>query len=458
MKTKASIFLLLIFHFSYYCKGQGGCVMYPVVPITSPVCKNSTTTFTLTSYELGRTYDWYTTSTGGTPFHQGYTYDNPNTQANTIFYVQPRTQAIRTTYNYTGTVQYFTVPAGVTSVSITAYGARGGDAFSSNTIALPPGKGGAGGIASGNLSVMPGQILQIRVGGSGSIYTGGYNGGGNGGKNLGSTEDRGGGGGGGASDVRTGNFNERVIVAAGGGGGGRAGCEGVIPGGNGGVGGGDNGQDGAMAIFNGIPHGGGKGGNTNGEGGLPFGCGGALGERGGNSYDNIGGNGGAGRNCCCSISIPSGGGGGGGYFGGGGGAGGSAGTESCLGDFKGGGGGGAGGTSYIGGVTDGTMIHGANTNENGYVVISYDEICLETARVSTTVEVYPDERVLSSPTNDFTGVTETILSSEKIIATNKIFDNSNITYKAPKSITLLPGFKTEILNGYFVGRIANCND
>lgn len=345
-------------------------------------------------------------------------------------------------------------------MSITAYGASGSDAFSYNTVSLPPGKGGAGAVATGKLAVTPGQTLQVWVGGKGTLFSGGFNGGGSGGTSGGGG---GGGGGGGASDVRVGNgtLSDRVIVAGGGGGGGRAGCEAVIPGGNGGLGGGGNGQDGAMAIFNGIPHGGGKGGNANGAGGLPgVGCLGFLGQQGGIYFDNIGGNGGAGQSCCCFTinSVPSGGGGGGGYFGGGGGGGGSAGTQSCQGNFKGGGGGGAGGTSYIGGVTDGNMIQGANTNENGYVVISYEEICPKTARVSTTVAVYPDERILSSPTNDFTGVSETVLSSEKIIATNKIFDNSNITYKAPKSITLLPGFKTEIINGYFIGRIANCND
>jgi len=33
------------------------------------------------------------------------------------------------TYNYTGGLQYFTVPSGVTQVTIDAYGAQGGDSY-----------------------------------------------------------------------------------------------------------------------------------------------------------------------------------------------------------------------------------------------------------------------------------------------------------------------------------------
>ncbi|MGY8866054.1 MAG: beta strand repeat-containing protein, partial [Methylophagaceae bacterium] len=110
-------------------------------------------------------------------------------------------------FNYTGSVQTFTVPAGVTSISVDAYGA------SSQTLSSyyggngPIGKGGR---VQANLTVTAGEVLNIYVGGSRSQNGGtGWNGGG-----LGYYA------GGGASDIRTGGttLTDRVIVAGGGGG------------------------------------------------------------------------------------------------------------------------------------------------------------------------------------------------------------------------------------------------
>ena len=92
----------------------------------------------------------------------------------------------------------WTVPAGVTTVRIDAFGASGGDCRSV--------RGGAGGEATAVLPVQPQQILDIHVGGQGSSClplgngAGGLNGGGSGGHtgpDIGS-------GGGGGSDVRVG--------------------------------------------------------------------------------------------------------------------------------------------------------------------------------------------------------------------------------------------------------------
>jgi hypothetical protein len=78
-------------------------------------------------------------------------------------------------------------------------------------------------VASGDLSVTPGQVMYVQVGGNGSTASnaqGGFNGGGN----VGATSA--GGSGGGASDVRlapraaAGSLDTRLVVAAGGGGGG----------------------------------------------------------------------------------------------------------------------------------------------------------------------------------------------------------------------------------------------
>ncbi|MCH2024074.1 MAG: glycine-rich protein, partial [Saprospiraceae bacterium] len=108
------------------------------------------------------------------------------------------------TYNYTGSVQTYTVPAGVTSINVEAWGAEGS------------GNEGEGGYVSADLSVTPGEVLEIYVGGQGVGSTAGYNGGGQGGS---STIGQGGAGGG-ASDVRRGSYtlNDRIIVAGGGGG------------------------------------------------------------------------------------------------------------------------------------------------------------------------------------------------------------------------------------------------
>ena len=128
-------------------------------------------------------------------------------------------------FSHTGAEQQFVVPAGVTSITINATGAGGGDGGHP----VNGGNVGSGGSATGTLAVTPGETLYIYVGekggdainnggGSGTGGAGGFNGGGMGGN---STWDPGaGGGGGGASDVRQGGSDlmSRVIVAAGGGG------------------------------------------------------------------------------------------------------------------------------------------------------------------------------------------------------------------------------------------------
>ncbi len=134
------------------------------------------------------------------------------------------------TFDFTGGMQTFTVPEGITEVTIEVWGAAGENVQSSS--------GGLGGYASGDLSVAPGDILNVYVGGQN-----GYNGGGNGGS--GGTSGYNGGNGGGASDVRIGgtDLTDRIIVGGGGGGAGRGnGCSnqdggfGGYPGGQGGFG------------------------------------------------------------------------------------------------------------------------------------------------------------------------------------------------------------------------------
>ena len=231
------------------------------------------------------------------------------------------------TFSYTGAAQTFTVPAGVTSVIVDAYGASGGQAYI-------VGAGGSGGRVQATIAVTSGESLTVNVGGAGAGFidaglgAGGFNGGGNGAFSLA-------GGGGGASDVRRGGT---ALVIAGGGGG--AGVSNVA----GGSGGDTVGANGAS------PSGGGGGTQTAG------GTAGAAGVGGNAGNPGSSGNGGAG-------SSDGGGGGGGGYYGGGGGG--------WKGNPLPNGGGGGGGSSYTDpAATSVTHTQGARTG-NGQIIVSW---------------------------------------------------------------------------------------
>jgi Bacterial Ig-like domain (group 3)/Glycine rich protein len=204
-------------------------------------------------------------------------------------------------FAYTGAAQTWTVPASVTQASFDVLGAQGG---SNNASAA----GGLGGEATATLTVVPGQVIEILVGGQGANGAGGFNGGGDA-----SSGGPPGGGGGGGSDIRTGAcaattscaLAARAIVAGGGGGAGASSVVGL--GAAGGSGGGLSGTAGG-ATANGAGSGGpgtqvAGGGGGSALAGSP-GVAGALGvggDGGGNGYRP--------------------GGGGGGYYGGGGGGG-----------------------------------------------------------------------------------------------------------------------------------------
>lgn len=106
------------------------------------------------------------------------------------------------TFNFTGAVQYFTVPFGVDTLTIDMYG---GDGY---------GDLGYGGYVHAKIPATAGELLYVYVGGAGTMTTGGFNGGGNAGSN--STY----GAGGGASDIRISPYSlfDRIVVAGGGGG------------------------------------------------------------------------------------------------------------------------------------------------------------------------------------------------------------------------------------------------
>jgi RHS repeat-associated protein len=207
-----------------------------------------------------------------------------------------------TEFDYTGTPQTYAVPSGVTAITVDVEGAQGGNPY-----------GGLGARVLATLPVVPGQVLDVFVGGNPatSSTSGGYDGGGNG-----SVYDNTGEGGGGASDIRVGGATlaDRAVVAGGGGGGG----------------GGASGTAG----------GGGAGGPSNGQAGVAGTC---SDSGGGGGTQSAGGAGGTGANNGTSGSLENGGktyhgggGGAGGYYGGGGGS-------DC--NFSGAGGGG--GSDYL---------------------------------------------------------------------------------------------------------------
>ncbi len=110
------------------------------------------------------------------------------------------------TFNVSNTFspEEFTVPQGVTTLQFTAKG--GVSPF-----------GGFGAVAIGSITVTPGEVLRIYVGGPGSLGSGGYPNGGDSGGAYGLVAAYGGGG---STHIVTADMNETPIVVAGGGGGG----------------------------------------------------------------------------------------------------------------------------------------------------------------------------------------------------------------------------------------------
>jgi len=230
----------------------------------------------------------------------------------------------------------YVVPAGVTTITAKIWGAGGGGGRGGNNKA--GGAGGGGGFVQADLTVTPGETLNVYVGGGGTGGTNnlGSSGGGGGGGGYSSLYRTttplliaGGGGGGGGGDTST----SAVNGGAGGAGGGTSGVTGSASGATGGGGGGTNAAGGAGGIGTGTR-------NDASAGGSLFGGAGADG-RGAQGADGSGAagglaTGGAGGSVITSGTA-AGGGGGAGLFGGGGGAGGS--TTNASGSGGGGGGG-----------------------------------------------------------------------------------------------------------------------
>ena len=245
--------------------------------------------------------------------------------------INPSWESGSQTFNYTGTLQTYTVPEGVTSVKVDCVGAKG------YTASL---EGGLGGRVKCNLSVTPGQTFYVWVANAHSnITTPEYN----------------------ASDIRTSSaditstdgLNSRLIVAGGGG----DGSQTNHGGGKGGHGGGligGSGRDGYGTVATGGTQ---TAGGTGGTHGAAYG--------GGSGQGNSGtlGLGGATK----AYGAGSGGCGGAGYYGGGGG---SMCTVNKIASVNGVGG--AGGSSYTHPDLCSEVKHAQGYQSgNGYVKISY---------------------------------------------------------------------------------------
>lgn len=237
------------------------------------------------------------------------------------------------TYNNTGGGQTWTVPTCVTSITITVTGAQGGGT-----------NGGNGAVLSGTITVNPGDVISMDIGGQGGLgpNSGGYGGGGTGQpSSLGWPSA----GGGGATSFSI----NGTLTAVAGGGGGTGGGDSFSTGGAGGC------PAGGVGV---SPFGqGGQGGtaSSGGAGGPPWTQGGGTGSNGSQ------GQGGAGATDPGFGTAP-GGGGGGGYYGGGGGGSDNIGLQNFI-----GGGGGGGGSSL---VPSGLNCAQTGTG-NGSVTITY---------------------------------------------------------------------------------------
>ncbi len=253
---------------------------------------------------------------------------------------------------YSGAIGTWTVPANTNTVTVEAWGAQGGDSTWGPLI-----PGGLGAYVKGDISVTPGEVLTVLVGGRGeSLAVGG----GGGGSFVARADNSplvvAGGGGGASSDApgigavltESGTADSTGLIAGGSAGNGGSACAGDASGG----GGGGYFTNGADAV--GMPN--------FGRGGIAFLNGGTIvpGGRddGACSNDPAGGFGGGGSATCNTVGA----GGGGGYSGGGGGPH----LNQCAAMSRGGGGGG--GSFNAGTNQDGLA---ANRAGNGEVCFTY---------------------------------------------------------------------------------------
>jgi gliding motility-associated-like protein len=382
------------------------CFSQTVSPVPSQTVCNGSSVSAINFSGSGTTYNWTnntgsiglaTSGTGNIASFTGFNSGTTPVTANLTVVPSMTAMVLYTqTFNYTGSISSFTVPAGVTSLNITASGAKGGDVSGSDGSA----SGGKGLKVIANVNVTPGDVLNILVGQQPPSATNAS-------------------GGGGGTFIWNTSAANALLVAAGGGGGAAVtafGCNcpqaGGDPGwatyGNGGTGGlggrgtGGNGGGAVPGAENGMYGGGGAGWLTNGVAASANGAcpqagtasktplnGGTGGTSAGgpwgasiNGYGGFGGGGGAAGFC----GGQGGGGGGGGYSGG---AGGNY-TSSPNKSF----GGGAGGSYSSGSVTG--VAYGFG---QGQLIIQYTAPGIVTGTPANfNITVLPTPTVNATPT------------------------------------------------------------
>ncbi|NBV91639.1 MAG: hypothetical protein EBR91_05685, partial [Flavobacteriia bacterium] len=259
---------------TYYVQaGAAGCVSQ-ITPVTVTVNGLTAPTANAAAVNCGQTaaltaqggtgsgYTWFTNANGTGQVGTGASFTPPVLGATTTYYVASTAGmggGNAQNFSFTGGVQTYTVPAGVTQLTVDARGAGGG---------VGPGGGaqaGTGGRIQGTISVSPGQVLTIVVGGAGGN----------------SQYNRSGSGGGGFTGILDAGGNHLISAGGGGGSAGNEGCPQVGSGGNGGSTSGTNGSCGV---------GGSGGSNAAGAAGGVGGTGSISGQAG---TSNGGGNGGA---------------------------------------------------------------------------------------------------------------------------------------------------------------------
>ena len=162
-----------------------------------------------------------------------------------IFFIFFNSQSLAATntFDFTGSNQSFTVPAGVTSITMEGFGAAGGDNEAGDA------SGGNGGYLKSTITVTPGEVLTIVVGKGGGINDEPFGDGGQGGTG-GPLGNYAAGSGGGVTYVKNSSNEILFVIGAGGG----AGGQGFLgKGGDGGAGGGLIGEDGLLPFGGGAP-------------------------------------------------------------------------------------------------------------------------------------------------------------------------------------------------------------
>ena len=263
-------------------------------------------------------------------------------------------------YTTPGDDQTWTVPCGITTLTVNVSGAQGGTGTENGGFTYV---GGMGGNVVGTLTVSGGQVLNIFVGQKGvdaTVANAGYGTGGVGGNSDANGGDGwwyhvggskvNGAGGGGATDIRIGGtaLADRVVVAgAGGGGGANNATNNAEQGGPGGAASAAAGGGYYNSVQNGLGH---PGTGANGNNGTTGGVGGSFAGYCTPANGTIG----AGSSAC-TASNNGGGGGGGGYYGGG---------AGCW-------AGGGGGNNYTTGLTTVTSTTAGSQAGNGAVTIAW---------------------------------------------------------------------------------------